>query len=372
MTKVFYDGCIFYKQRHGGVSVVFKEIFKRIGKCRDLHLVCTVPCPNSHPDLYGIHKLYIPFLIPGKISSVLWAICNEIYLRIYNPDIFHSTFFSTPRLPHHYKTVLTIHDMIYELFSEKFNTMQDRRFVKNKKKQIYSADAIICVSESTQKDVLRFYPDIDAEKLVVIHNGIDPSFLTPVDPVEKNRFQSQLGLEKPFLLYIGRVNDPYKNFDLLLDTYTSRDEIQKRFHLVIVHSDDLNERQKETIASMDGRIKCYSDITRRQLKLFYSCCSEFIYPSRYEGFGLPVLEAMACEAPVVCSNALSLLEIAGDAALFFDPLSEEDLGNSILQIADSPRTREDLQNKGRKNLERFSWEHSVEALEKLYIKLHST
>ncbi len=369
MIKVFYDGRIYHIQPRGGVNVVFKEIFQRIGKSRKFHCLGTFPSNNICPDIDGIRKAVIPKIRPNRIFPLFWRLVNEFYFLLFRPHIFHSTFFSEPYFPGKAKVVLTIHDMIFEIFSDAAWLPWQKEFIALKKKLACKADAIICVSESTKRDVLRIYPDIAPEKVVVIPHAVDDFFVTPVTEDQKNSFRRAFGLVRPYFLYVGRVGDPYKNFDLLLDVYLNQASLNSRFDLVVVGSKFFTPGQQARMASLAGKVRTFSDVSNLELKLFYGCCHTFVYPSKYEGFGLPILEAMACGVPVVTANVSSLPEVGRDAALYFNPASAEELGRCLEKIAGDNAFRDELIRKGYENIKVFSWDSAVVELEKLYLSL---
>ncbi len=366
MIKVYYDGNIFYRQRHGGISVVFSEIFKRIGRNRDFECLCTFPSDNICADVRDIRKAIIPKTRPHRYFPHVWNVFSCAYAFLFRPDIFHSTYYSSPCGGRPTRNVLTIHDMICELFPEEFSGEDNGEFVKLKRDLAHNADAIVCYSESTKGDVLRIYEDIPPEKVYVIHNGVDESFCQPVSHQQKEEFRRISGLTKPFFLYVGRLNNLYKNFQLLLEVYTSTPELYERCDLAVVSADRFDEQQMALINGHPERVKRFAGLDAHQLKLVYACCHALVYPSKHEGFGIPILEAMACGAPVLAAGVSSLPEVGGDAALYFDPRSKDELRECMLQVCDNNGSRADLVSRGYENLTRFSWDRAVRQLEQIY------
>lgn len=371
MPKVFYDGCIFYRQRHGGINVVFSEIFKLITKLSDFDCVCTFPSYNKCDDITAIKKYIIPKIRPHRLYRYFWLILNEFYLIKYKPDIYHSTYFSAPLRYRKCKTVITVHDMIYEIFPAVYNRKLDRDFVRQKHRLVLGADAIICVSESTKQDLLRFYPEIKESKVSVIHNAVDEFFLSPTTEEEKKDFMNKNRLFRPYLLYVGTIERKYKNFDLLLDAYCSCPQIYHNFDLVLVTSDLFDESQAQKVSQFPTFIRKFSQVNNHELKMFYSCAKVFVYPSKYEGFGIPLLEAMACKTPIVASNISSSFEVGGDGLLYFNPNSQEDLRVKMLYLMNDEKLRINIIANADKNLRRFSWETSVHKIIEVYRQLET-
>jgi glycosyltransferase involved in cell wall biosynthesis len=371
VLSVFYDGCIFDRQPRGGVSVVFKELFKRVAVAPGVRCFCTVPWGTRLDNTYGLRRLPVPEIPSDRLRAGWWQFCNDVYCTLIQPDVFHSTYYTPPCRFSKAKTVLTIHDMIYELFPREFSSVWDRQFVAFKRTLARDADAIVCISKSTRADVLRFYPNLDPSKLHVVYLGVSESFLSPVTAEQKDKVRQQCRLTRPYVLYVGKLDSPYKNVDVLLDVYAGDPVLHDQFDLVLVHSDRGSDQQVATMRRLGDRVKQYSGVSEAQLKLFYSCCSVFVYPSKHEGFGLPILEAMACGVPVITADVSSMPEVAGGAALLFQPESRDGLRRCLLSLLDDDGLRTTLVNKGFGNLSRFSWDSSARQLGQIYSQLCS-
>ena len=173
----------------------------------------------------------------------------------------------------------------------------------------------------------------------------------------------------PYILYVGRIKEGYKNFDLLLDVYTLSDQIHSNRDLVIISPNSYSPEQINKISRFNSMIRKFDNLSVRELKMFYSCADMFIYPSKYEGFGIPVLEAMACGIPVIASNTSSSPEVGGNSALYFNPDSDVDLQDKIMKIMNDKQLRTTLINRGYENIKRFSWDRSVDKLLEVYKSL---
>lgn len=368
MIKVFYDGCIFYKQRHGGINNVFLEIFKRVSNYSDFECAVTLPSNNKCNNIHRIKKFIVPKIRPNRCFPHFWRILNEIYLKMFRPNIFHSTYYTEHILDNKIKKVLTIHDMIFEIYRRDFNTEKNKRFVQLKKNLAYKADAIVCVSESTKQDVVKYY-NINSSKIFVIYNSFNEFFKEVFVEQEKGYITKKYNLFNPYILYVGSTKSEYKNFDLLLTVYTSSHKIHSNIDLIVISPDTYTSEQIDKISKSDFRIRKFSDLTVHDLKVFYSQADMFVYPSKYEGFGIPVLEAMACGTPVLASMASSIPEVGGDSTLYFNPDSCEELEDKIIQIMSDEQLKTTLINKGYENINRFSWDQSVNKLLQVYKNL---
>jgi glycosyltransferase involved in cell wall biosynthesis len=229
---------------------------------------------------------------------------------------------------------------------------------------------MICISESTRRDLLATY-DIPEERVSVTHLGFDP--LGPLLTGESSSdFKARvLGADVPYLLYVGsRVS--YKNFRGLLDAYAASAPLRKNFYFLCFGGGDFTGAERAAIskAGVEGRVRCLGG-SDAVLAACYAHASLFVCPSLYEGFGIPVLEAMSLECPVACSNSSSLPEVAGDAARLFDPLDRDSIRNALESVLDSPSTATALKERGRIRSRLFSWRSCAEKTLGIYRRVIS-
>ena len=239
----------------------------------------------------------------------------------------HNTYYFPVKPPSGARGILTVYDMIHEKYPKYFAASP---FISRiKAASVAAADHVICISESTRRDLLATY-DIPEERVSVTHLGFDPlgSLLTSESSGDfKIRV---LGSNAPYLLYVGsRVN--YKNFTGLLDAYAASASLRSNFFLLCFGGGDFTGAERAAIskAGVEGRVRFLGG-SDAVLATCYAHASLFVCPSFYEGFGIPVLEAMSLDCPVACSNVSSLPEVVGDAAILFDP-SDRDAIRSALE-----------------------------------------
>lgn len=274
-------------------------------------------------------------------------------------DIYHSTNFMMPLLRTRAKCVVTIHDLIPLLFPHYAPKSLKTRFFP-----IYQAimrriarraDRIITVSDSTRRDVLRELR-IDparADRVECIAEGVDPFFRPgdrPRDRAEK------------VILYVGR-RDPYKNLPLLVETLAKLRARGISARLRIIGPPDARYPEAPHAAErlkLTAFVDWIGYVTPDQLRREYQTADVFCLPSRYEGFGLTVLEAMACGTPVVCSNTSSLPEVAGDAARLFDPAVPVQLIDALAEVLTKPTVAADLGHRGLIRARGFNWDRTAE------------
>jgi glycosyltransferase involved in cell wall biosynthesis len=238
--------------------------------------------------------------------------------------------------------------MIHELFAE---TMDPKGQVSEmKRKAILSAQSILCISENTKKDLLEVYP-VPEEKVSVTHlaSEINASL----------SHGSELVPSRPYYLYVGG-RFGYKNFDGLLAAFAKAVSVRPEIVLCVVGS-PFNETEEKLIADLKltDHIEHYRHASDGHLSKLYRCSVAFVYPSLYEGFGIPPLEAMSCGTAVVASNCSSIPEVVGDAGLLFDPKSTTDLADILLLLLDNSVERDRLIDKGYERAKTFSWDKTA-------------
>jgi glycosyltransferase involved in cell wall biosynthesis len=279
-----------------------------------------------------------------------------LYSYRFNPDICHYTFFMTPAVPKGTKTVITVHDLINELFPQHYNP-EDRQ-ADLRSKALRKADGVICVSEHTRNDLLRLY-DLDPKKVIVAYNG---NSMVNVQPINAE-------LTDPFFLFVGDRRGWRKNFDVVLGCLAGSQELEK-YMLVCFGDQEFSAQETTRFAELGlaGRILHRSG-SDEVLAGYYKSAAALIYPSRYEGFGLPPVEAMTFGCPVVSSNAPPMSEIIGDAGLFFDPESAGDLHARLRSVIHDEKQVRELMERGYQRVGLFSWEKSCRKIFDFYDQL---
>lgn len=272
---------------------------------------------------------------------------GEAKVSLWKPDIIHKTYYSTsPDLFNSALKITTVYDMIHELFSKDFGKAD--KTTHRKKIVCQSVDHIICISHSTKRDLVDLF-NIDEAKVSVVHLGVDLSVFQK--PKIKNEFEN-----RPYLLYVG-ARGGYKNFDKLLDAAAASPIVKNKILLVAFGGGQFNKKEKMRIQELGfnaGQVVQVSG-TDDLLASLYAHARCFIYPSLYEGFGLPPLEAMAAGCPVVSSNTSSMPEVTNKAASYFDPTNVEELRSAIDSVVSSDQRRHELVQLGYDNIKLFSW-----------------
>ena len=270
------------------------------------------------------------------------------------------------------RSVVTIHDCIHLMFPQYLPSRLAYVYAKGSMwTATRKANKILTVSEASKRDILRFF-DIAPEKVVVAPNAIDERFLSPVDPERSDLVKQRYQLDHPFVLYVGNIK-PHKNIERLIDAFgRARGRCPENLKLIII-GDEISKypalRQSVHKHKLDKHVRFLGFQPMETLATFYRLARAFVFPSLYEGFGLPPLEAMACGAPVVTSNVSSLPEVAGGAALLVDPYDADAIAHGIVQAVTDEALRADLIARGYERARSFSWTQSVRKIHEIYMEV---
>jgi glycosyltransferase involved in cell wall biosynthesis len=270
------------------------------------------------------------------------------------------------------RSVVTIHDCIHLMFPEYLPNRLAYYYAKGSMwTASKKADRILTVSEASKRDILRFF-QVKPEKVVVIHNAIDERFLAPANAERMELVRQRYQLDHPFVLYVGNIK-PHKNIERLIAAFgRARGQCHDDLKLIII-GDEISKypalRQSVHKHKLDKHVRFLGFQPMETLAAFYRLARAFVFPSLYEGFGLPPLEAMACGAPVVTSNVSSLPEVAGGAALLVDPYDEESIANGIVRAVTDDTLRAELIEKGKQRGRAFSWKQSVKKIHEIYMQV---
>lgn len=331
ILKIVLDNIVFSLQKVGGISTYWFELSSRI--LRDYDDVFFVDRTN---DNIVANKLRVNkgTIINTGISNLLVdRFVNVRMEEVKESFVFHSSYnrISTNR---NAKQVVTVHDFVHEKF---YTGIRKILHSYQKKKAIKKADAIIVISENTKKDLLLFFPKIDIKKIYVIYNGVSDDFFPLKEKKTTNSF-----------LFIGS-REMYKNFDFAVKAIAQTCHLK----LTIVGS----VLRKEELAMLDklmpGRWEVFNNIENTKLNELYNNAFGLIYPSSYEGFGIPLLEAMKAGCPFIALNHSSIPEVAGDAGVLIDKLEISFFNEAVLNIS---KNREEIIKKGFVRVNNFSWE----------------
>jgi len=262
------------------------------------------------------------------------------------------------------KTVVTIHDLIYIRYPEYFKKIDRVIYDKKFRHACWVATRIHAISEQTKLDLNSFF-DIPKEKIKVIYQAINPLYFSILTEAQKLAVLGKYQLSKQFLLTVGTI-EPRKNLLALLNGMLSA---KIDLPLVVVGKPTVYMREVQQLIDLHStelKVIFLSSVNDADLQVLYQSAVAMIYPSVFEGFGLPVAEAQACGCPVITSNTSSLPEAGGDAALYIDPQKPEEIGQAIWKVLYEPNLRESLIAKGKVNAQRFTQENYSGQLKQMY------
>ncbi len=276
-------------------------------------------------------------------------------------DLYHGTNYKVPA-GGCYRRVVTIHDMALDRFPQFSRKLFGQRWASSRTCEVARrADMVIAVSQHTANDIQEYY-GIPPERIAVIYNGVDEEYFPERDPVKFGVLQERYGIRTDrYILYVGG-SDPRKNLHTLLQAYHRLPAIHRDYGLVVVGGIGWGSQE---LYDCIGSLKLQNSVVLAgyvpvvDLRILYSMAAVLVYPSLYEGFGLPPLEAMACGCPVITSNSSSLPEVVGEVAPMLDPLDVEGLASAIERVVCDGHYRELLRVKGFERAKLFSWEKTA-------------
>jgi glycosyltransferase involved in cell wall biosynthesis len=283
-------------------------------------------------------------------------------------DVFHAPHYVLPALTPG-RSVVTIHDCIHLMFPQYLH----RRFAHSYARTsmwvaTHRADRILTVSDTSKRDILKFFP-VPADKIAVIYNAIDERFAIPPRQEEVDRVRERYQLDGQFVLYAGNVK-PHKNLERLIEAFHRLRRAGFDQAKLVIIGDEISKHQALRRAvhrhNLHKHVRFLGFVSDETLAVLYRLASVFVFPSLYEGFGLPPLEAMASGTPVVTSNVSSLPEVVGDAAVLVDPYDTQAIADGLARTLSDRDLRETLRARGLARARQYSWERSVQQVRQIY------
>ncbi|NGM86013.1 glycosyltransferase family 4 protein [Parapusillimonas sp. SGNA-6] len=364
--RIAFDYQIFALQACGGISRYVTRLAEHLCKIGEevrifspLH--CNEYLASLHEPLRNGHRICRTASKAMRLTLPYNHLVCQRKVSAWEADIVHETYFSAFNAKSKKPTVLTVYDMVHERYPAEFSRLN--RLSDHKRKAVQRADHVICISESTRRD-LHAFVDVPSDKVSVVHLGFD-SFSNCL-PLRSSVTEGR----RPYLLFVGN-RQGYKNFTGLLRAIAQSGQLFPTFDLVAFGGGRFTNEEQTLIRSLgyhssQVRHAGGSDVDLAKL---YQDAAALIYPSFYEGFGLPPLEAMAHNCAVVVSNTSSIPEVVGDAGEYFDPTSVCDIAAAIERVVLSPERALALVRRGHERLTHFSWEACARETLSVYKKL---
>jgi len=329
--------------------------------------------------------LYSPHLLPEKERAFFGAqphvrivrcptLLMGLRARWDRVDLFHGMNYKLRGRGRH-GGIVTIHDLAMDrlgLPSRKL--LGQRHSFRRTRLTAHRASRVVTVSAHSKKDIMELY-GVPAERIAVVYNAVSSEFYPVSDPAMMVAVKTRYRLRRDTFILSGGGSEPRKNIVRLVEAFGRATRLREKLNLVVVGGMDRGaEPILEAVrrARLEEAVIFPGHVPLEDLRVLYSSCTLFAFPSLYEGFGMPVLEAMACGAPVVSSNASSLPEVAGDAALLVDPRDPEAWAQAMTRVVEDAGLRESLKKKGSLRIKAFSWEQSARDLLRVYQELESS
>lgn len=362
--RIVYDGHIFRWQKTGGISRYFFEIISRLpSEWRPTVLGIEARNGNlpSHSQLeISTLSSIKPRRFTQSVKKTWWKSRYVQQAHVFHPTFYNLTGglkFSEIQCP----VVITVHDLIKAKYPHLEGDSVEA--VQHQREAISHAAHLICVSKSTERDLLEFYPQTEGRTSVSYHGSSFPIC---------SELQRDTIFEAPTFLFVGR-RATYKNFRMVLGAFARACQSNRQIRLCLA-GPPLNDEERWQIHFLGISDRVVASVFPRDedLQRLYRSSVALLYPSRYEGFGIPVLEAMACGTLVLASNATSLPEVVGDAGILLDPGNERAWTDCILEVANRGLNRNELLAKGRKRAALFSWDMCAQRHIGVYAQLASS
>jgi glycosyltransferase involved in cell wall biosynthesis len=338
---------------HAGELAIIKANFK------------AVQCNYTKPSL--------GWLLRGVIRNTIKVDILRPVMNRFKVDVIHHPFSFLNPLNVATPSVLTFHDMQHEFFPEYFSPYEMKVRKEFYRPSAEQATRIIAISQHVKSCLVDRY-EINPEKIDVVHNGFNPAYRLLDDPDSLEEVRSKYGLSRPFMYYPA-ATWPHKNHKTLLEALKIMKE-RYRFDGQLVLTGIAMRANDKILGEivrlgLEDEVKVLGYLPYDDLPRLYNLARVMVFPSLFEGFGIPLVEAMACGCPIACSNAASIPEVVGDAGKIFDPVSVEDMAEKIWHLWSDEALRQALKIKGSARAKLFSWDITARDTVKVYSKVIS-
>ncbi|WP_212525606.1 glycosyltransferase family 1 protein [Actibacterium sp. MT2.3-13A] len=346
--RLVVDG-VFFQLNNTGIARVWETVLQLLAARAEWEIFLLDR--GGAPRIEGITNVPFPAYKAGDVAAdslLIQKVCDHL-----EAEAFTSTYYTTPlSVP----MVL----MVYDMIPERFDFDMSLRGWMEKETSIAYAQRYLCISESTRRDLLHFYPEIPPDHARVAYCGVDTATFAERPAGEVAAFREAHGLDRPYFLFVGsRVqHKSYKNSDLFFSALKQMTAVD--FDIFCVGGE--KEIEPQVLDSLPEGVRAQRVVlSDHDLSLAYAGAAALVYPSLYEGFGMPVIEAMASGCPVITTRRGSLAEAAGDAALFVEGTSVPEMAEALTRVQD-PAVQADLRARGLAHAARFRWEPMAELL----------
>lgn len=356
------------KIRDFGIGTYIRNLIRELGRIDQDNQYVLLTGPQGKGAVRRLPENFREVVVRAKVYSVRELVELSWEILRAKVDLYHATHYVLPALVP-CKAVVTIHDIIHLLYPEflpnRLAFFYAQRMIR---RSLQRGERVITVSRNTREDLMSYFR-MNGRKIEVIYNGIEDDFRKQLSSEDLDRWMKNLGLERPYFLFVGNPK-PHKNMDNVVQAYARALRLHDFPHpLVCVGDRDGTEfkiRQRAEQAGISERLLLLGHVAQEALPAIYQGASLFLYPTLYEGFGLPVVEAMASRVPVITSNTSALKEIAAGYAHLVNPLDVEGIAQAIVQCVTDKEHRESLCKLGQRRSQEFRWSTAAEKTLEIY------
>jgi glycosyltransferase involved in cell wall biosynthesis len=357
------------KIRDYGIGTYLRNLLRHLSRLdsqTEYILLCRA---DDSAAMDEVGKNFRAILEPAKPYSVREQLRIPLDLRRERIDLFHAPHYVLPPLTP-CKSVVTIHDCIHLRFPQYLPSRLGYAYARSSMwMATHRANRVLTVSEASKRDILRYF-HIPERRIDVIYNAIDDRLGETPQPDEIERVRDRYQLNAPFVLYAGNIK-PHKNLERLIEAfYMLRQDPDLTHVKLLIIGDEISKyatlRRAVHRYKLHKHVRFFGFVPDKTLAVLYRLARVFVFPSLYEGFGFPPLEAMASGTPVITSNVSSLPEVVGDAALLIDPLDAAAIAQAMRRVLMDSELREELRQRGLRRVKEFSWERSVRRVREIY------
>ena len=347
------------QQRHGGIGYYVRNLLSALNDLRAEEEFIAYAPKISNPGWSQIKF----------VETNQWILPWRKWLD--SLDIYHGTNFKLQTYGQQ-GSVLTIHDLWLDRHPEYSKKLfGQRRSARRTCQRAWQADHLIAVSQYTANEIKDLY-GIPDDRISVVYHGASAEFFSDLNEIKFAALRGRLGLwSGPYVLFVGGA-DPRKNHRTFFQAFSSHADLYKNYCLVVVGNPNNrfgNLLESSQASNISHGLVCAESVSTEDLRLLYSHASLFTFPSRYEGFGIPVLEAMACGVPIVTSDRTALPEIVGDAAILVNPDDAEALANEMRRILDDANLQALMRKRGLERVKQFTWKQAARQTLEVYRKV---